>query len=95
MSDSLCDRRHGYSTDAPADHHGREKQARSDSSQPQISWKLTDQISDIEGRDTGTPDGIAHTEIILEASKTGIGNIDTIKVAKSASEMLSLGVVDA
>jgi len=78
---SRCNRRHGDSTDTPADHHGREKQARSYSSQPQITWELTDQVSDIEGRDAGTPDGIAHTEVILEASKTCVGHIDTIKVA--------------
>jgi hypothetical protein len=79
--DSRCDCRHGYSTDTPTDHHGREKQTGSNPSQPQVSWKLADQVTDIESRDTGTPDGIAHPKVILKTSKTGIGHIDTIEVA--------------
>ena len=88
MSDSLCHCRHSDGTDTPADHHGREKQARSYSSQPEVTRKLTDQISDVESRGTGAPDGITHTEVVLEASKTGIGHIDTIEVARSVLAML-------
>ena len=65
-----CDRRHADRADAPANHHTREKDTWADLGQPQVSGQLSDEIADIEGRNTGAPHGVAHVEIRLETSQS-------------------------
>lgn len=63
-------RRHADRADAPANHHTREKDTWADLGQPQVSGQLSDEIADIEGRNTGAPHRVAHVEIRLETSQS-------------------------
>ena len=60
-----CNRGHGDRADAPTDHHAGEKNAWADLRQPQISGQLSNEIADIEGRNSSAPHSIAHVEIRL------------------------------
>jgi hypothetical protein len=42
---------------------------------------LTDEITDVESRDTSVPDGVGHAEIFLKTSETSVGDVDAIEVA--------------
>lgn len=73
--------RHANRADAPAEHHSRKKQARTDPSQPQIARKLSNEIANVEGGNASAPDGIGHVQIFLETCDSGVANIDTVQVA--------------
>lgn len=60
-----CSRGHADRTDAPANHHTRKKDARADLGQPQVAGQLSNEIANIEGRNTSAPHCIAHVEIRL------------------------------
>jgi hypothetical protein len=59
------DRGHANRADAPANHHTREKDAWADLGQPQISGQLSNEIANVEGRNTSAPHRVAHIEIRL------------------------------
>jgi hypothetical protein len=60
-----CNRGHADRANAPSNHHTREKDTRADLGQPQVSGQLSNEITNIEGRNTSAPHRIAHVEIRL------------------------------
>jgi hypothetical protein len=65
-----CHSGHADRADAPADHHTREKDAWADLGQPQVSGQLSNEIADVESRNTSAPHRITHVEIRLQASQS-------------------------
>ena len=73
--------RHADCTKAPRHHHRRQKPSWIRFCKPQVTWKLTNKIPNVESRDAGIPYGITHVQVFLQPGKARVGHIDTIEVA--------------
>lgn len=72
---------HADCSGAPHEHDGGEEDLGICPGHDKIAGELTDEITDVEGRDTGVPDSIGHAEIFLKTGETSVGDVDAIEVA--------------
>lgn len=72
---------HANCGNTPGHHHGGQKPSGICLRKPQVTGKLANQISNVEGGYAGVPYGVVHVQVLLQTSKTRIGDIDSIEVA--------------
>lgn len=60
-SNAVSHGRHADRSNRPHEHDGREEESGVGLGEEEVTGELTDEVADVEGRDTGVPDCVAHT----------------------------------
>lgn len=76
--------RHADSSSTPHKHDSGEENLGVCLGHDEVTRELTDEIADVECRDTSIPDCIGHAEIFLQAGKTSVGNVNAVEVAEQS-----------